>query len=457
MSGIGYELSPDLRRERDITPTITWEELARDLELTDRMIGSTTLFSAPEMFVGQETAKNQLTDFMQSAPDGAVALIRGRFGTGKTALTNRVLHDLEVAGVVNPDDVSYEFSNMSSSYGEQRYVTKKSEPPIVIMEEVGRGAISTYLTSIKEAREAGKIKRLVVNGDDTLNDPKFLEAIGASEQDVTRIDLESLTPELFREIMKTRLNAVWELQQINKTVASAPLGDIPAIITELQKLNESERYTDEVMNSLFDSDFLKAMLPRTEHPVTEIRSSLVLLTNISRCSQFKGPARFDGIAYRNFREQEQEPRLTTPEKDTLLTLYELINDLGENELFPAMNAKKIMLRVVGNTWRLEEYIRSADKLSRYGLLRPFEVSDLGEDDERLLTARFVPDSKVFLDAKFYQDDAIRREPTRTDFIPVGDTLEERADSLLEAWRVGMIDRRIYRREWPRLLASSAMR
>lgn len=123
---------------------------------------------------------------------------------------------------------------------------------------------------------------MIVNGDDTLNDPKFLEAIVDTEKDVIRIDPELLTPELFKGIMKTRLNAIWKLQQINKTVGSAPFGDIPAIITELQRLNKTERYTDDVMDSLFDPDFLKAMLLRTEYPVTEIRGSLVLLAQISR-------------------------------------------------------------------------------------------------------------------------------------------------------------------------------
>ena len=113
-----------------------------------------------------------------------------------------------------------------------------------------------------------------------------------------------------------------------------------------------------------------------------------------------------------------------------------------------------MLRVLGNTWGLDKYTRGIRNLYHHGYLRPFEVSDLNDDNEHLLTARFIPDSRVFLDAKFYPNEAEREATNDTGYTFKGETLEEKASNLLSSYKSGAISRQTYRRLWPRLLGSS---
>jgi len=247
-----------------------------------------------------------------------------------------------------------------------------------------------------------------------------------------------------KEVIRSRLNFAWRYQKIER-ITQLYRSDIPVIISELQKLDGTEKYTQEVMDSLFDDDFLRAMAPRTEYPVSEVRASITLLSRMTQTRNYKQSARFDGDTYVEHTKQQRSAELNSAEIEVLQTLSEIISAQGEDETFQALSAKELMMKVLGNTWQVDDFMGRIRNLLHFGYLRAFEISDLDDKEDRLPSARFIPDQRVFLQARYAPYELKPSKQLTDDFIAEGETLEEKADQLLSAFLYGTVNRHTYRR------------
>lgn len=378
--------------EIESAPVVTWGDFAGDLHGSANILGDNAWLSQ-QLFVGQDAARQQLHDFVVDAPQ-PVAFVRGRFGTGKTTLIKRVVQDLKEEGHLDFGDVNFEFSNATK----ESAIKREQPPKLVVVEEVGRNALEGYFADIKQARLSGAVGKLIVNGDDTLQDPGFLDALGVTSDEVVRVDLEPLTPASFKEIIRARLNHVYRTHAINEITGSES-GNIPAIIERLQALDGTEKYSPDMIDSIFDDDFLKALIPKTEYPVAEIRGCIALLTSMLSEYDRTQPAHFDGDFYRAYREQSSNSHLDAPGKHALAVIQSLIQQHPSDEVFPAMNIAELIERVDEELFT-KRATRIIQSLITYGHIRLFDRSDLADDDTNFQTGRFIPDSRTFLDARF---------------------------------------------------------
>ena len=146
------------------------------------------------LFVGQETARAELVEYLLTAPEGAIATVEAPFGTGKSTLLYSVFNNLSEQGDL--DRAIYGFPANDHNYDESadldnlkyyppvcKQPDNPSKLPVLYIEEIGRSSednLKDVARTVNELRESNKVGRIILTGDDTLRDERFLSLLNMS-------------------------------------------------------------------------------------------------------------------------------------------------------------------------------------------------------------------------------------------------------------------------------------
>lgn len=473
------------KMERQTTADMpTWAEIRSVLETATRGIGTQNSLHHPEIFVGQERARDDLARFILGGQPGSVAVIQDRFGSGKTEMRYRVEHDLETSGLmqrnqsvtlfintgrwqVDPSEgLEGLMRNTSAFRGRGRQDGDPDAPvKLLVIEEVGRSdseEVAHNLNILRQLRAKGELPPLLITGEETLSDPRFFEQLGCQPLDITRIELEPLTPDLVEKALAVRISSARRSREIERILRSGQ--EIDQLIEELTVLKQAEEDLVTASSEFFDQQFLRRLVPPTEKPAATFRSVFAILSAISMAnSSRQNPPIFDGDSYREYKQYAISPErsLLITQEECLHWLHRTIRDFeAANEPFPVLNAKRIMQGTLGNTFGLSKYSREVVKsLIQRGFLVPVNTSDFDDSNrtfDRLATFEnvdLVPSVMTFLDAHYSPIEPRKIEEPAFEYSSATLTPEGRAEELLNRYlRQGvLISLATYRREWAKLV------
>jgi hypothetical protein len=220
-------------------------------------------------FVGQERAYRQLFDALTQFPSGTLVVISAPSGAGKNALVDVVSNDLVSQGKLGEHDAQWVDVDFDLEEGQSLEDTnrnfyvdkpdnwKEIKPKALCVDEV---AYAWWRFNNKESLQkqlaiAGKflgkeVPIMVLLGDHALEDPEIVGAVGSPYEPIV-IKLDPLTQDMLKETLRQRLAYALE------------------------------RAPEEIdVDSMLDPEFLTALLPNTEHPISTMRTSLAVLESI---------------------------------------------------------------------------------------------------------------------------------------------------------------------------------
>jgi|SRR5665213_3104491 len=452
-------------------PWPTHDQLSRDIVA---LTGDWSAGSGGEYFVGQDEARQQLSEFLLTAPEGSIAFVEAPFGTGKTTLLYTVFSELRDTGLLNRYVAGFPSNDIRkfprdftaadvNGYGQIEERDSDTDLPILFIEEIGRGAeMDAVIEIVNSLRRREAVGRVILTGEETLREPALFRGLGVSEDEITRIRLDHTDSDQFVESLRRRLNA-------NGSIVRTPFLAIKSLREARQVLESLEAkyagtdgpYTTEFVMSLFDRDFLNVLTYPTDPPSFQFREARVLVHEL--LSSLRPGQKIDGDYYKDkMKIHERSSRnVRGPQRDVLSWLHQHIREvISSGQPFAPISPQQVLRGLLGGSFDFDpsDVGRLFERAIIYKGSHGFRTVNTSEFDETRgafsarigLGVSLVPKPETFLDAIY---DPVDPNPDTTiREVNLDGSPQEQARDLFDHYVHGGVNVTSYRSIWRRLVS-----